>query len=286
MTLPNFLIIGAPRSGTTSLYHYLKEHPQIFMSKQKELRFFAFVGETLNFKGPYDDQFVNQESITTLEQYQDQFKEATTQIARGESSPIYLWWPNVPERIDQYLPDVKLITIFRNPVERAYSDFLNMRNLGWEPLRDFQEALEKEQDRINQEWGPFYYYQKKGFYATYLKDYLQFFDSDQIHICFYEDLCRDPQSLLKNIFQFLGVDDGFQCNTSKIFNSAKDAKISTKNNLQNFIKTLFKTTHSSITDPINPNIQKKLIDIYQEDILNLQELTHRDLSHWLEIKNE
>ena len=102
-------------------------------------------------------------------------------------------------------------------------------------------------------------YQKKGFYATYLKDYLQFFDSDQIHICFYEDLCRDPQSLLKNIFQFLGVDDGFQCNTSKIFNSAKDAKISTKNNLQNFIKTLFKTTHSSITDPINPNIQKKLM---------------------------
>ena len=71
MTLPNFLIIGAPRSGTTSLYHYLKAHPQVFMSKQKELRFFAFVGETLNFKGPYDDQFVNQESITTLEQEKD-----------------------------------------------------------------------------------------------------------------------------------------------------------------------------------------------------------------------
>ena len=124
MIMPNFLLIGAAKAGTSSLYGYLKQHPQIYMSPIKEPRFFALEGETLNFNGP--TRGINQTSINTLEAYSQLFQKVTTEKAIGEASTIYLSSPKAPERIKHYLPDVKLIAILRDPSERAFSSYMHL----------------------------------------------------------------------------------------------------------------------------------------------------------------
>lgn len=294
MTMPNFLIIGAPRSGTTSLHIYLQQHPQVFMSKMKELRFFAFEGETLNFCGPCDG-LVNKESITSIESYQAQFKNVTDQLAIGESSPIYLWWPtNVPDRIYHHLPDVKLIAIFRNPIERAYSDFLNMRQLGWEPEQDFAKALAEEDNRIEEGWGPFYRYKKKGFYYANLERYFQVFNKAKIRLYLYEDLRKNTGKLVRDLFQYVGVDDGYMPDVEKVYNASNRipktfyGKVLNKLGKYEFLKPMHpaieRAKKKELASPPMPlEIRKQLVETYRKDILKFQELINRDLSHWLKI---
>lgn len=295
MVMPNFLIIGAPRSGTTSLHFYLKQHPQVFMSKMKELRFFAFEGKTLSFSGPCD-AVVNQESITTLESYQAQFQKVTNEIAIGESSPIYLWWPtDVPDRIYHHLPDVKLIAIFRNPIDRAYSDFLNMRQLGWEPVPDFAKALREEENRIQQGWGPFYHYQKKGFYYANLERFFQKFDREKIRLYLYEDLRKDTANLVGDLFRFLGVDDTFMPDVEKVYNASNRIPKTFYGRVLNKLSKydLLKPLHPAIerakkqelaSPPLALEIRKQLVETYREDILHFQDLINRDLSEWMKIE--
>src|SRR5688572_7713518 len=125
MVMPNFLIIGAAKAGTTSLYSYLNQHPQIFMSPVKEPNFFALEGEKLNFRGPGDAQVINRYSITQLESYRAHFKGITQETCIGEASTLYLDHPKAVERIQHYTPKARLITILRDPVERAFSNFLH-----------------------------------------------------------------------------------------------------------------------------------------------------------------
>ncbi|NEQ39107.1 MAG: sulfotransferase [Okeania sp. SIO3I5] len=293
MTMPNFLIIGAPRSGTTSLHRYIQEHPQIFMSEVKELRFFALEGKQLNFCGPCD-RTVNRQSITNLENYQEQFKGVTNEKAIGESSPIYLWWEGVPERIKSYLPNAKLISIFRNPIERAYSDFLNMRQLGWEPLKDFAEALKEEENRIKAGWGPFYYYQRKGFYYSNLERFYHVFPKEQIRLYLYEDLFSNLPNLLQDIFRFLEVDDGFLPDIKQVYNASNRipktflGKAANKLTKYSFTKPLYPVLEwvkkqQSTSPPLPLDIKKKLVETYRGDILKLQENIGRDLSGWLKV---
>src|SRR5437867_4308222 len=120
--LPTFLVIGAARSGTTALYLYLRQHPNVFMSRDKETNFFAFEGEALDFRGP-GAEFVNN-SVVTLNAYLRLFADAPENAAIGEASPLYLYSLHAAERIHARLPDVRLIAILRNPIEQAYSHYL------------------------------------------------------------------------------------------------------------------------------------------------------------------
>ena len=116
---PNFFIIGAGKSGTTSLYHYLKQHPQIFMSPVKEPKYFAFAGQRLNYTGPGDARIVP-ETTTTREAYLDLFREAGDQSAVGEASTVYLGPINgTAQRIAQQVPEARIVAILRQPADRA-----------------------------------------------------------------------------------------------------------------------------------------------------------------------
>src|SRR5580765_3646808 len=121
MTLPNFLIIGAGKSGTTALYEYLKQHPQVYMSPVKEPRFFAFEGESVNFGGPWGER-LNPEvmAFNSIASYSALFEDVEDETAIGEASPIYLWAAKAAARIHRRVPDARLIAILRDPVERAY----------------------------------------------------------------------------------------------------------------------------------------------------------------------
>ncbi|MDJ0798482.1 MAG: sulfotransferase [Calothrix sp. MO_167.B12] len=296
--IPNFLIIGAQKAGTTALWHYLNQHPQIYMSPVKEPGFFDFEGEKPNFSGPGDAELYNH-VVTDIEEYRQLFQGAANEIAIGEATTWYLYSQKAPERIKHYIPDVKLIVILRNPVDRAYSSFMHAIRDEREPL-DFAKALGEEEIRINQNWEYLWRYKQMGFYSIQLKCYFDNFDISQIKVYLYEDLNNNPAELIKDIFQFLDVDDTFMpevftrlniSGTRK--NKTIDALLNTENPVRNFLRPIlpvrlrknianYLRTQNSLKPQCPLDIQKELIEVFREDILELQNLIQRDLSKWLE----
>ncbi len=301
MTLPNFLIIGAGKSGTTSLFNYFKEHPQIYMSPQKEPRFFAIEGEKIDFQGPGD--LTRFRYVTDIESYRLLFKNVSHEVAIGEASTWYLCVPKAAERIKHYLPDVKLIVMLRDPVERAYSNFSGLRREGVESLEDFSQAMAAEKERIENNWSPAWHYQQTGFYYNQLKRYFDLFEKSQIKIYLYEDFKTNSTNVVQDIFRFLGVDDTIVTDTSQKHNvsgiprnRALHKFLKQSNPLRGFLHSLVpaklrqrvKTNLINLnlqnkSQPLSPEIRKQFIEVYQEDILKLQELIDRDLSQWLKV---
>ena len=295
MVLPNFLIIGAAKAGTTSLYSYLKQHPQIYMSAVKEPRFFAPEVYT-------DYNNVARSGIKevpfTLEEYEQLFADVTTEIAIGEASTEYLYFPGVAARIKERLPEVKLIAILRNPVERAFSAFCYQLRDDYEPLT-FEAALNAESERIKQGYRQGWHYQQVGFYYEQIKRYLDTFAAEKIKIYLHEELIKDSVSITQDIYSFLGVDASFvpdltKKNISGIPKNRLLHNIFTKENpLKSLVKPLLsEQVRQNIYQKVRKNnlkgkpslaleTRQQLIELYREDILKLQELIQRDLSHWL-----
>ena len=301
MTIPNFLIVGAAKSGTTSLHHYLHQHPQIYMSPQKETFFFNFDGQLPNYAGPGDMDLYQSHTILKFEAYQAQFDGVNEEKAVGEACPQYLSDPQAPKRIQRYLPDVKLIAVLRNPVERAYSSYMHLRRDGYEPIADFSMALSLEKRRIEQNWRPMWHYKARGYYARQLEIYRRYFGLSQIRIYLHEDMKMRPEWMLKDLFRFLEVDEKFSPDTSIKHNVAGIPRsksilrlIMTPNKIKalakplmpravrNFLKQSLTSSAVNLRKPQLPaDARTELIAAYREDILQLQEIIGRDLSHWL-----
>ncbi len=300
MTMPNFLVIGAGKSGTSSLYHYLSQHPQIYMSPIKEPKFFAFEGEELDFRGP-GDQTAHRSTVTDIETYRALFDGVSGERAAGEVSPVYIYIPKAPERIEHYIPEAKLIAVLRDPVERAYSSFLHLIREGREPFDDFARALREEESRIKRNYAPLWHYKEGGFYYAQLSRYLERFDRRRIRIYLYEDLKEDPAGVLRDIFEFLNVDESFVPDMSARYNvggvpknKGLHAFLTRPNPVKAAVKPLIPKgmrkrlvvglRNRNLHGPpgISPEVRRQLIEVYREGILKLEELIQRDLSGWLE----
>ncbi|MGK7948870.1 MAG: sulfotransferase [Xenococcaceae cyanobacterium] len=296
MTMPNFLIIGAAKAGTTALHEYLQQHPQIYMNPTKETNFFVFEGEEINFQGP-GDEALKDFSITDLATYKAQFAGVTEEIAIGEACPSYLYHPQAATKIKQYIPNARLIVILRNPVTRAYANFLHIVRDDREPCRDFALALQAEAERIANNWEWFWHYIQIGFYGKQLKHYYEIFPSSQIKVYLYEDLKENAIATLQDIFRFLEVDDTFVPNMALRPNKSGMPKnkllhqILTKPNpIKTILKPLFpakirqKIQHQNLNTPqMSQEVRQQLLDLYRTDILHCQNLIQRDLSNWLVI---
>ncbi len=299
--MPNFLIIGAQKAGTTALWHYLDWHPQIYMSPVKEPGFFVFKDDKPDFCGPKDlDSF--RYVTTDLESYSNLFAGASNEIAIGEASTWYLYSSKAPNLIQKYIPNVKLIAILRNPVDRAYSSFMHLIRDEREPESDFAYALKEENSRINNNWEYLWHYRQMGFYSLQIKRYFEKFTPSQIQIHLYEDLNHNPSELLKKIFRFLNVDETQMPEVYTRLNISGTRKsklienlLQEDNTLKNFLKPVFPIKFrknianymrtKNYKKPSCPlKIRQELIEIFREDILELQDLIQRDLSHWLEVK--
>ena len=259
---PNFLIIGAAKAGTTALYHYLNQHPQIFLTPLKETNFFALAGQKPDFRGPGDNHYVNTQSLTNWDSYLAQFDTVTDEIAIGEASPLYLYHPDAAERIRFMVPDVKLIAVLRNPVDRAFSAFVHLVRDHRETTRDFAEALSLEDERIRANWEHIWHYQRMGLYYEQVKRYYDHFPREQIKIDLYRDLRLHLHDLLRDNARFLGVDDGFQFDTKRRYNEAS-IPIEERPHLY-------------------PEVHEQLQNAFRDDIGRLEELIGEDLSHWLQ----
>ena len=195
--LPNFLVVGAQKAGTTSLHHYMKGHPDICLPDQKETKFFGL--EEKYRKG--------------IEFYQHKyFSECDGRPAVGEIDPEYMYFVEAYERIKSHLDmkRLKLLFVLRNPIERAFSHYLMTYRRGLEPL-PFDEAIDAEAERVvkSEDDNLHYSYVARGFY---LEQILRFHESvckERMHFILSEDLKQNPEGVLENLFRFLEVDTGY-----------------------------------------------------------------------------
>lgn len=299
--LPNFFIIGAAKSGTTMLYTLLERHPEVYMSPEKEPRFFALEGQPLDFRGP-GDEASNATAVHDPEAYLRLFAGVTTEKAVGEASTLYLFSPTAPQRIKAAVPHARLIAILRHPADRAYSNYLHLVRDTRETL-DFEEALRQETVRTSVlHWSRFWYYKKTGYYFEQLRRYYDHFDPEQIKVYLYEDLKDDATGLMKDIYRFLGVDDTFEPSVEHRQNVSGVPKSTLLHTLvfkhgspvkallrplksllpESLINTAMNLENRSLVKPeLSPSLRAELVEDYREDILKLQQLIRRDLSHWL-----
>ena len=204
IVLPNFMIIGAMRSGTTSLWHYLMEHPEIFMSQVKEPMFFC----------DRQEQGWRMDGLSwwveTREDYEDLFKAGAGYKAVGEASVLYLHDSGAARRIKEMIPQVRLICSLRDPCDRAFSEYIYRRMRGVETRSSFLEAIRADQKRPQQEK---LLYLEQGLYYRHLTRYLEYFPKERLKILFYLDLSSDPGRVMREVFEFLDVDPSVRANT-------------------------------------------------------------------------
>jgi hypothetical protein len=296
--VPGLIVIGAARSGTTALYEQLRQHPQIFLSPSKEANYFAFEGETLDYRGPGAD-FVNN-SVATWDDYLELFADAPSDAVIGDISPLYLYAPKAAERIRARLPDAKLVAILRNPIEQAFSHFQYARAWTIEPLESFDAALDAEPQRLREHWQPLFQYSAFPRYAEQIRRFQAHFPPSQLKIFLYEDYRADPHGVLREIFEFAGVDANFVPTLHQHTNAGGDPRspllqsIIMRPNLLGSIASLFmpKSLRRSIRNRLSrlnvarsefsPTAHARLVSKLRPEILELQGMLGRDLSAWLE----
>jgi hypothetical protein len=273
--LPTFLVIGAMKAGTTSLFRYLRTHPHVFMTQLKELEFFS-----------HDENWSR-----GLEWYESQFGEGQNAKAVGEATTSYSKYPtvpNVPRRIASVIPNARIIYLVRDPIERIRSHYSHEVAAGIE-TRSIETALATSEEYAN--------YSR---YFMQLKQYLDYFPGTQILVVCSERLKRDRENTIRRIFDFLGVDGGwsdpilqqeFHQTGSKIVPSNGTLKLrqypgytAVSQITPEFIKRIYRRrgyrrlNRNEVT--ISLELTERLNDRLREDVAQLRRYLNDDLPEW------
>ena len=206
-TMPNFIIAGAPRCGTTALYQYLSENPSIYMSQVKELNYFAF-----DFSNVQKIRFSSDEDYLKIFQGAD-----SRHVAVGEASPFYLFSKEAFKNIYSFNPQIKIIISLRNPLNFVQSFHQLNLSLLREDITDLQTAWNLQSDRKNGEKIPkscrepeLIQYGELGKFGKHIKELYKIFPRDQVMVIIFEDFATNPQKIYKNILSFINVPDDFR----------------------------------------------------------------------------
>jgi hypothetical protein len=294
--LPNLLILGAAKSGTSSLYGILSQHPDVFMSRFKEPTFFVWGDREYDIQGPGVAR-IGRSVVTDIDSYLALFSDARHERIRGEASTGYLHTAGVAERIQQLVPDAKLMAILRNPIDRAYSAFLHARRAGLEPKSDFEQALDEEPHRVRTRWIGLTTYTTVGMYAEQLHRYLSIFPCEQIRIYLFDDLLRDPMGLAIDAFRYLRIGDEFEPDVSIPANrgsavrsvrlygslgSLRESSLGRRSRLGRSARAFVRRINERPKEQLAPNVRQRLGAHFEADVMQLSQLLDRDLSPWLE----
>ncbi|MGH7562994.1 MAG: sulfotransferase family protein [Gemmatimonadota bacterium] len=296
--MPNFLVIGAARSGTTSLYHYLGSHPEIYMSPVKEPNFFAWEEGRFDFGASAPGGKIRTRlSVLDSKKYRALFRGVTDEKAIGEASPSYMGSPGAAARIQRAIPSARLIAMLRHPAERAYANYMGRLRDGRERNQDPHDALGGALSGRGPRWRQEIYV-GVGLYHERLRPFYERFDRERIRICLFDDFVRDPHALLRNLFSFLGVDPGFEPDTTIVHNASgridnpllRIAWTKSKPFGARLGPWLPRSIHAAAwrlvqrnlsRPPLPLDLRAALIERYRPDILELERLLERDLSDWL-----
>ena len=297
---PNFFIVGAPKCGTTALFAYLREHPNIFMADVKEPHFFA------KDLGTYP-------RIKTLPEYTELFSQSTDQHLRvGEASVYYLRSTVAIANIREFNPEARIVAMFRNPVEMIHAFHSQLRYVAEEDEPDFEQAWRKqERRRLGHDLPPksrgafLLQYEEVGRLGTQTERLLSIFPREQVHLVLYDDFAASPQRVYDEVIAFLGIPhDGRRefprINDNKRARLAWLGKFATKppSALRAAVRrlkqaaggqglTLVKrkivdlNTVKEVRQPISQEFRKELVETFREEVALLSRLMGRDLSHWV-----
>jgi hypothetical protein len=289
--LPNFFIVGAPKAGTTSLYYYLKRHPEVFMSSIKEPNYFSYE-ETIN-----QNLYHKEKGVGTFEEYQKLFESANGHHkAIGEASVSYLFYPTVAGKIRELVPDAKIIMSLRNPVDRAFSHYYMEHKLGYVSV-PLENIISKRSTHRNAHlW--YQQYVELGLYAQQVKRYLDAFGKDQVKIFIYDELGQNMEGMILSVFDFLNIDRSYipelegKYNTYSTPRNSIFRAIYSQKNLRTLarkifpekqvemIKNLFLTRTKKAA--VQEDMVSRMKEIYKPDIIELEKLLNKNLRHWYE----
>lgn len=286
-------MVGAAKSGTTSLFHYLNQHSDIYIPEVKECRFFSQLPKDFNGLGA---EFFPNSGITDEEEYFRLFKGREKKVCGDISNDYLYYYEESIKNIKKYLSDeVKIIIILRNPVDRAYSNYMHAIRDDWENLT-FEEAIIHEPYRIQQHWGWPYHYVNVGFYYKQVKAYLEHFENIKIYL--YDDL-KNVNAFMRDMFRFLEVEPVPIENTKEVFNASGRPKnqlihkfVNNESRFKEVIKPLFRKILPRNTleiikarnlkkVAIQPQTRLYLQTVYYGDVTQLSSLIGRDLEGWL-----
>ncbi len=214
--LPSFLCVGGAKCGTTSLYEYLRGHPQIYLPKQKELHYFA-APDLLERKGGPGTRWVLESVVKDERDYRSRFADAEQDQIIGDISPSYLNCKGAAARIKSLIPRAKIIILLRNPVDRMFSQYMHLRRAAREKL-DFDDALAAEARRDAQGWNDMFLYRQSPRAADSVERYLDLFGPDQVQIILGEELRGDLPGTVSDILGFVGADPDVNLDLSGEFN--------------------------------------------------------------------
>jgi hypothetical protein len=303
-SIPNFFVIGVVKGGTTSLYHYLDQHNDIYLPSVKETNHFAqndvneknfLPGYALDVKIDFPS-YISSGMIERIHiahvndpvHYKALFSKVDGQKAIGEISNSYMICPSAATAIHQFNPDAKIIVMLRNPVSRAWSQYLmNLREAKTSEL-DFLTELQVDAARVNKGWGVNHQYLELGNYATQLKPYFELFGKGQVLPLFYEEYRDNPREVLKEICQFLNVNTDVNFDFSIEANKASLPRSKALNKIlvgSGFIKQMkdiipkrYRTKLADIlyTSKGLPSIQQHevdfLVDYYKDEVERLESM--------------
>jgi hypothetical protein len=304
VALPDFLVIGAPKAGSTAVHEALVRHPGLFLSNPKEPKYFLTGDERprrQDHRGPGDAHSAR-EWIWQREKYEQLFDAAPPATLRGESTPFYLWDKAAHRRIRQTVPNAKLIAIIRDPVDRAYSNWTHLWCDGLETNPDFVAACRAEPARIATGYAPFWRYLELGRYGEQFQHLFSVFPREQVHVLRYKEFVDEPAKSIDAICDFLGVETGLvdTIPSSNISGWADDTRVNTL--LRRTIRAgaalgafappqvwrraqrpLVKTLRRDRTHRPHLEVEQRreLVDYFRDDIGLLEQLVGRSFHDWV-----
>ncbi|HEY6419470.1 MAG TPA: sulfotransferase [Candidatus Binataceae bacterium] len=297
--LPNFFLVGAMRSGSTSVYYHLLAHPHIYTSRIKEPNYFA-----TDLRIPLDRRHrtrlaeakrgkLNRVRVSDFDEYLGLFEGASSELAIGECSVAYLYSKTAAAEIRSMIPHARILMVLRNPVQRAYSHYLmHVRNA--QAKSSFRDEMNRDLSTID-DTGMANPYIETGLYYEQIKRYLGIFPRDQVKIFLTEDMRDDLYAFLSSLYEFLGVDSSFRP-PATIYNEAKVPRSTLLNqlwsktplkgsivkHLPQSVRDIVESLYNSYNVPKMSEVDREyLITVFAPEIRRLEPLINRDLANWL-----
>lgn len=296
--LPNFLVVGAGRSGTTSLHHYLRQHPEIYLPDVKSPSYF-YCHRVSTPQDRVHARVTRDYFVYETRAYEALFDGVQDESAVGEVSPAYLASMQAVQHIAEEIPAAKIVMILRNPVERLYARYVARRRDGLELLDSIAALIaeERKQPLVRDEAVGTYL--SAGVCSHFIEAYMAHFPGAQLHLTFFEDLEANASEYMRELFAFLGVSPEFEPDMSRRRNASAGyirnpimraiwtKSAMTRLALRPYVpralrdKVFSHMTRDVVPQTLDPGMRLELVGIYRSEIEKLQTLTGRDLSHWL-----
>ena len=297
MTLPNFLVVGAGRAGTTSLHHYLRQHPDVFIPERKAPSHFYCVGASSG--GRLERRLSTRTHfVADPVEYEALFDRWADEHAIGEVSPAYLASTGVAQRVVDRLEGVRIVAILRDPIERVHARYVARRRDGLERTHDFATLVDAELRQPLQLDDTAGTYLAGGFVSHVLQTYFDLIEPDRIRCYLFDDLVRDQRALVADLMEFIGVDPDVELDLGTAHNRSAGTIAGPIRRVVWTRTALARTwlrphvpehlrdgafriaTRSICREAIDPAVRATLAELYRPEVERLATMLGRDLSHW------